>query len=197
RNLKQTLKHLGSEPLAWNVALYMGLQSFSFYVILAWLPEILQTRGLTAAYSGWMLSLSQGVGFVGSLLLPLWTEKIENQKLPVIVLMIIEAVGILGLLLFSTQLTPLWVSLLGFALGGNFALALLFIVLRSADTDVATELSGMAQSIGYLLAATGPALFGFLHDTSAGWTLPLIFLLALILIKIIAGLGSARKVQIE
>lgn len=197
RNLKQTLKHLGGNALAWQVALYMGLQSLSFYVILAWLPEILQTRGLSPASAGWMLSLSQGTGFVGSLLLPFWAEKLKKQYFPVVLLLVFEAVGLIGLLSAATQLTALWVSLLGFGLGGNFALALLFIVLRSADSETATELSGMAQSIGYLLAATGPALFGLLHDVTSDWTVPLISLLAILLFKIISGLGSARPLHIE
>ena len=88
-------------------------------------------------------------------------------------------------------------SLIGIALGGSFGLALLFIVLRSPDSETATELSGMAQSIGYFLAAIGPTLFGALHDFTDAWFIPLLFLLVLITIKLYAGLGAARPKAIK
>lgn len=197
RSLKRSLRHLGGNATAWQVALYMGIQSFSYYVILAWLPEILQSRGLSPAASGWMLSLSQGFGFIGSISWPFLADKLKSQRLPVILLMFLEAGGILGLLSSYNQLTFLWVSLLGFGLGANFALALLFIVLRSANSEIATELSGMAQSIGYTLAAIGPALFGLMHDLTKSWTIPLITLLVVLALKIVTGLGASRQVQIE
>lgn len=35
----------------------------------------------------------------------------------------------------------------------------------------------MAQSIGYLLAAIGPTLFGFMHDMTHNWNVSLIILI--------------------
>jgi len=70
-------------------------------------------------------------------------------------------------------------------------------VLRTADTETATELSGLAQSIGYLLAATGPALFGLLHDISNQWTMPLIMLIGVLIVKLWFGLGAAKPREIK
>ena len=70
--------------------------------------------------------------------------------------------------------------------------ALLFIVLRTADAEAATELSGLAQSVGYLLAATGPTMFGLLADVASGWTWPLVSLVLILLLKLGAGLGAGR-----
>ncbi len=192
RRFSQSLKKLGSAPLAWQVALFMGLQSLAFYVVLAWLPEILQSRGFDAAPAGWMLSLSQGMGASGSLLIPAWAEKYEGQDRIIWVLAIMELVSLIGLMIPSAPLVWLWVSLIGFSLGGSFGLALLFIVLRTSDTETATELSGLAQSIGYLLAAAGPALFGLLHDISGNWIVPLLLLTVVLFAKLIFGLGAAR-----
>ncbi|MCO6484044.1 MAG: hypothetical protein J5I62_14755 [Flavobacteriales bacterium] len=66
----RSLRHLGRSRLAWNVALFMGLQSFAFHVVLAWLPDMLQGRGLGAAQAGWMLSLTRITSVAGSLLIP-------------------------------------------------------------------------------------------------------------------------------
>lgn len=51
----------------------------------------------------------------------------------------------------------------------------------------------MAQSIGYLLAAIGPALIGYLHDKTNSWNLPLFILLGASVLLFIVGLGAARN----
>lgn len=186
------LKDLGHSKRAWQVAFFMGLQSLAFYVILAWLPEILQDRGLTANAAGWMLSLSQGMGVLGSLVLPYWAEKRTDQRPLVWMLLALEIVSLGGLLYPDAFLVGLWVSLIGFSLGGSFGLALLFIVLRTSDSETATELSGMAQSVGYLLAAVGPTLFGALHDLTGAWLIPLLFLFAVAILKLLSGLGAGK-----
>lgn len=197
RSLAQALKDLGSSSIAWQVALFMGLQSLAFYVVLAWLPEILQDRGLTPADAGWMLSLSQAMGIVGTILFPTWAEKVKDQRPLVWLLMIFEAVSLVGFMIPQAFLLWLWSSLIGLALGGSFGLALLFIVLRSPDSQTATELSGMAQSIGYLLAAIGPTLFGALHDMTHAWFLPLLFLLLIVGAKLVFGLGAGRPQEVK
>lgn len=197
RSFIQSLKDLGNSKTAWQVALFMGLQSLAFYVVLAWLPEILQDRGLTPSAAGWMLSLSQATGVIGTLLIPIWAERLNDQRGLVWLLMFCEAVSIVGLMLQDPFLVWLWVSLIGLALGGSFGLALLFIVLRSSDTETATELSGMAQSIGYLLAAVGPTFFGAMHDWTQAWFIPLLFLLAIAGIKLIFGLGAGKPQEVE
>ena len=112
-------------------------------------------------------------------------------------LLIAEAISLGGLMLPNAFLVWLWASLIGLALGGSFGLALLFIVLRSTTTETATELSGMAQSIGYLLAAIGPTLFGAMHDITRAWFLPLLFLLLIVGAKLVFGLGAGRPTAID
>lgn len=197
QNMLSSLKELIGNSVAWQVALYMGLQSFSFYVLLAWLPDLLQSRGLSAAKAGWMLSLSQGAGIFGNLLLPMIGEKLNRQRLPVIILIILEGASLVGLLLPSVQYVALWVGLLGFALGGSFSLSLLFIVLRTKDSEDAASLSGMAQSVGYTIAAVGPVVFGLLHGMTHHWFWPLILLLVVMGLKFIAGMGAARPIKVE
>jgi CP family cyanate transporter-like MFS transporter len=50
----------------------------------------------------------------------------------------------------------------------------------------------MAQSVGYLIAATGPAIFGYIHDLTDGWAIPLGFLGAVLAAKIVVGSRSGR-----
>lgn len=197
RSFKKSMSDLGHSKLAWNVALFMGLQSLAFYVILAWLPEILQDRGIDPNTAGWLLSLSQGTGVLGTLVIPIWAEKVNDQRNLVWFLVVLELVSLGGLMVPESFLVGIWASLIGFSLGGSFGLALLFIVLRTKNTETATELSGMAQSVGYLLAATGPTLFGALHDLTCGWLIPLLMLFVVALLKISTGLVAGRPENVK
>ncbi|MEP0546955.1 MAG: MFS transporter [Rhodothermales bacterium] len=197
RSVGASLRDLGRSPLAWQVALFMGLQSLTFYVVLAWLPDLLQSRGLGAAEAGWMLALSQATGVLGSAVVPLWAGRRADQRGIVWALALVEAVALAGLLAPGLDLAALWVGLLGFVLGGTFGLSLLFLVVRAADAETATALSGMAQSVGYLLAAVGPTLFGALHDLSGGWSVPLLSLVVVLGAKVVVGLGAGRVGEIH
>jgi len=190
RSLGSSLKQLSKSGLAWNVAFFMGFQSFTFYIIIAWLPEVLQDRGIGAVEAGWLLSLCQGVGVFGTFFIPAWAERLENQKIPVLILIVLEVVSLISLMIPGTAYTGVIVSMLGFSMGGSFGMALLFIVLRTADSESANELSGISQSIGYTMAATGPALFGAVFDLTQIWTIPLGMLLIFSALKLWSGMKA-------
>lgn len=76
--------------------------------------------------------------------------------------------------------------------GFAFGLAMMFFSLRTRTTQEASELSGMAQSAGYLLAAMGPALFGLLHDAAGSWNVPLALLAVASVLLFAAGMGAGR-----
>lgn len=192
RSYGDAVRKLGSSRLAWNIALYMGLQSFAFYVVLAWLPDMLQARGASPEHAGWMLSLSQFWGIIGSLSVPLWAGRQAGQRTIVITLAALDAMSLAGLLLQGAGPAGIWVSLLGFSLGGAFGLSLFMIGARSADAETAASLSGLAQSIGYLIAACGPLVAGSLFDLSGSWNATLLLLLALVAARVWAGMGAAR-----
>jgi MFS transporter, CP family, cyanate transporter len=196
RSFKEAMKKLSGSLLVWKLALYMGLQSFAFYVILAWLPAILIDRGFDASYAGWMLSLSQATGIIGAILIPIWAGSRKDQRLVIAVLVLIEVFSLIGLMIPSLGMVELWTGLIGMALGGTFGLALLLIVLRSHDAETAAELSGIVQSIGYFIAATGPFIVGLIYDITEVWNYAIILLLVLAILKLIMGLpvGKDRKV---
>jgi CP family cyanate transporter-like MFS transporter len=161
--------------------------------MLAWLPSILISRGYDAETAGWLLSLSQAAGILGSVSIPYIAGLKKDQRWIVIVLTAVEILSIIGLIFPVFGAEWIWVSLIGFVLGGTFGLSLLFLVLRTSSTDEATELSGMSQSIGYVIAAIGPVLMGTLFDLSGNWAFPLAVLALLTFIKLFMGLGAAKE----
>src|SRR5690606_37639252 len=70
-----THKKIWLSPLAWQIAGFMGVQSFLFYVTISWLPEILHATGMTTEMAGWMLSFTQFIGLPASFLVPILAEK--------------------------------------------------------------------------------------------------------------------------
>ena len=192
KSLRSSLRHLGLSKLAWNVALFMGLQSLTFYILITWLPDILIDRGVSPVHAGWFLSVLQATGAIGTFVMPYWASGRKRQRLPVSIIIILEFAAIILLLvtISDSLLILLIVSVLGFSVGSSFGMGLLFISLRARDTETVNELSGMSQSVGYSLAAAGPALFGAFHDLVANWTIPLAFLLIISVIKLWSGWKS-------
>ncbi len=190
RSFIDAMKNMSGNWTVWQLSLFMGLQSMTFYDILAWLPTILINDGHTPAFSGWMLSLSQATGIIGSIVIPIWAGRRKDQRLIVLCLMVLEILALIGLLFPQFGLVGLWVSIIGFVLGGTFGLALLLLVLRASDTDTSAELSGFAQSVGYIIAAPGPFIAGFIFDVTGNWNYPIIMLLVVSVGKMIFGLKA-------
>ena len=70
-------------------------------------------------------------------------------------------------------------------------------MLRSPTPLVAARLGGVAQCLGYLLAALGPLVLGALHDLTGGWTWPIAVLLAALVPMTWAGWGAARDAVLD
>lgn len=180
-------------PLAWQVTLFMGIQSMVFYVLIAWLPEILKQQGIDSNQSGWYLSIMQLAMLPFTFLVPVIAGRMSSQRLLVVITTTLLLTGTLGLLYGSSDIILLWIIILGIGGGFAFSLSMMFFGLRTENAHQAAELSGMAQSIGYLLAAVGPALVGYLHDATNSWKQPLFILLGASVLLFLVGIGAARN----
>ena len=187
---------LRGSALAWQVTLFMGLQSFIFYCLIAWLPALLEDQGMSRAGAGWMLAVLQISSLAATMSVPVLAARRASQRRLVLLGSVACLVGFAGLLADGRTLAFLWTGVLGIGTGACFALALSFFALRSPDARHAGALSGMAQSIGYALAAGGPILIGFLHDQTDAWDASLVVLLAAALAALVFGLLAARDRQV-
>ncbi len=155
--------------LAWQVSLFMGLQSFIYYGMGSWMSPFLSDAGLSDERAGLMWSICNLAGLPFSFIVPVVAQKLPDQRPLVVWVIAFWAASVVGLLVAPAGYALLWMVLFGVAGGSSLSLALMFIVLRSPDTAHASVLSGMAQAIGYTLAATAPFLFGALHDLTGSW----------------------------
>ena len=181
---------LWRDPLAWQVTLYMGLQSSLAYIVFGWLPSILIGRGLSPTEAGLVLSGSVIVQLVSSLSAPWLATRGKDQRLAIVVVMLVTLGGLFGCLYAPLEGLWGWAILLGLGQGGTFALALTLIVLRSKDAHVAANLSSMAQGVGYTLASMGPFAVGLVHDLTGGWG-------AVGWIFGVIGLGAGRSLYVQ
>ncbi|SFL59887.1 MFS transporter, CP family, cyanate transporter [Paenibacillus sp. 1_12] len=189
---KEKRTNLWKSSLAWQVTLFMGLQSMLFYVVISWLPEILKSQGMSSDSAGWVLSIMQLALLPLTFIAPILAGRMKNQIVLVIATALFLFIGIGGLL-SGNHLVLLWSILMGIGAGCSFSIAMAFFGLRTSNSHDAAELSGMAQSVGYMLAAIGPTLFGYLHDMTHGWKIPLIVLLVITVLLLIFGIAAGRN----
>ena len=123
--------------------------------------------------------------------------KSDNQRPLVLVSAMAFLLGLAGLLAAPVAGVWAWMVLLGIGQGAGIGLALTLFVLRSTTSSAAAQLSGMAQTVGYLVAATGPLTVGVLHDITRGWTLPVAALIAALAALLTVGWVAAANRTVE
>lgn len=183
--------------LAWQVTLLMGFQSATTYCAFGWLAPILRDRGMTPVAAGLVLSLSVLVQVAATLGGAPFAQLFRDQRLPAMLSLATGAVGFLGCLWLP--LSCVWGAavVMGLGQGAVFSITLSIIVLRAPDTATAAQLSGMAQAVGYVIAAAAPFGVGLAHQIAGDWraTGPLLILYTAIGMAAAAGAGRNRLVR--
>ncbi|AEW97870.1 MULTISPECIES: CynX/NimT family MFS transporter [Streptomycetaceae] len=187
------VRGLWREALAWQVALFMGLQSLNYYTATAWLPAVFGAHGMSDGQAGWMLSFSSLLGIAGALFGPVLAGRIRRQGMVAVCAGVLCAAGIGGMAVAPVGGAYLWMVLLGLGQGLAISLSLAYLVLRAPDARHAAQLSSMAQCVGYLLAAVGPLVLGALHDATHDWTVALVVLGALLVPQTVVGVLAGRR----
>lgn len=192
RKYKNPRTLLNSIPIykyksAWWITLFMGIQSLIFYSVVAWYPSILVDKGFSLHFASNMTFLYQLCSIPASFLGPLIASRARNSNrtLITIVLCLMYACCFILLSLFDNVWVVVLASIfLSFPMGGVFGIGLLLISIKARESQKVTSLSGMAQSLGYLIAAFGPILLGFVYDKTHSWNPPMLFMVVLTLLLV-------------
>ncbi len=199
RSLKtsSSLAQLMRKPLTWHVMLFMGIQSSMAYIVFGWLPTLLVYRGYDEAAAGWTMAISIMCQLLSALGAP-WLARLTYDQRPALLLVLFStALGLWMLLIAPLAWKWPGAVLLGIGQGGSFSLALSLLVLRTANSRLAGQLSGLVQGGGYTLAALGP--FGVGLMLQAGAELAHIAWLLILLIIICCGFAllAGRNRQLD
>ena len=183
-------------PLAWQVTTFMGTQAIFFYLVVTWLPSIEVARGVSPVRAGWDLFLFQATGIAGGLLVSFAMRGRRDHRLTGVGVSIGMALSMLGLLLVP-GLDVVWLVLGGLSSGASLVVALSFVAERSRTTADAAQLSGMVQSVGYLLGIIGPIGAGALFQATGGWTSTLVAVVVVNLVQLVVSLFAGRDAYVE
>jgi CP family cyanate transporter-like MFS transporter len=187
---------MGRSALAWQVTLFMGLQSLSYYATLSWFPTMFRDRGVSAAHAGDLLALMNLGNAVTALVIPMLAQRATDQRRLTAWSMLATGAGLVGAFFGPAQLAAGFVVVLGLGQGATLGLGIFYTMARAPEPVTAASLSAFAQGIGYLIASAGPLVIGFLHDATSGWAVPGLVLLVVAMLQLITGwlAGRARTV---
>lgn len=155
--------------LAWQVTLFMVLQSMLSFTVFGWLAPILRDRGVPADTAGMVVSVSVILQTAACLVAPALAVRMRNQRLLNAVVVVLAVSGFMGCLFAPLSSLWAWAVVQGIGQGALTSVALTLIVLRSSNAHIAAELSGMVQGVGYGVGAAGPLLVGVLHGMTGSF----------------------------
>jgi CP family cyanate transporter-like MFS transporter len=179
-------------PIVWGLTIAFAGQAFSYYGVTAWLPLLLHDElGMDPAAAGVSASIFQISAVAGAFGVPVLLRLSDGPRPALLAVCAAWATLPVGLLL-APQLWPVWCALGGVAQGGGFTVIFAIVVRRARGPAEGRRMSAMVQGGGYLVAATGPAVVGAVHEATGAWTAPLLVVLAAVAVLTAAGTMSVR-----
>ena len=167
------------------------MQSMQAYITFGWFARFLHEHGIAESTAGWMVALLSALGIPASIVAP--NVPIRYHRLLMHVLGSCFVVAYIGLGVAPVGGAWIWMVLSGIG-NGMFPLALTMIGLRSRSPQTTGALSAFVQAIGYIVAGTGPLLFGVLYGATGSWVLPLALLwISLALAWLFGWLSCAHR----
>ena len=191
---KGLMKKMVRSHRAWLLLGYMGCQSMLFYCVSAWLPSILQWRGMSAASAAGVTTALQIISLSSTLLVPIFMEKMNWR----ILILSCDACYIIGALMFffcGVGGAAFWLAivLLAIGVGTHFSACIFLFSARTDSPAEASAISGFAQSGGYVFAAVGPVLMGRFFDLNGSWMGGMLFWFAVLLAMSVFSFFSTEK----
>ena len=183
--------NLWKHPLTWSIVGFFGIQSMNFYNTVSWLPTILISQGYTPQEAGAFLGLNTIVGVPVGLLI---TANLKRFRSIAVVVWMIGIVTAAGFVLYAMgpAFTVPALILNGIGMSSSFPVALALIGMKASSSQQTTQLSAISQGFGYLVAAVGTFLAGYVFELIHSWSVVLIALAVAAVLQSFAGAFAAR-----
>ncbi|GHH04234.1 MFS transporter [Streptomyces lanatus] len=181
---------------AWALAVYFGLQATGAYITMGWMAQIFRDSGVHASTAGLLLAVTMVMGVPLAFVIPRLATRLPHQGPIVLALGACGLVGYAGLYLAPVGGAWVWAVLLGVS-NCSFPLALTMVGMRARSSAGVAQLSGFAQSTGYLISIPGPLLVGVLYQHSGGWGLPIALMAGLMIPQMAVGVLAGRNRTVE
>ena len=161
-----------------------GLQSFAFGAFIAWAPALLLEEGWSEERAASAITLLGLLTIVSSLTIVRWSDR-GGRRAWLLATMTLVTASLAGLSIDPGSLGIFWLIAFGIGSGATMPLCLSIpFDLCDTPTEVG-ELTGWMLGLGYMLAATGPAIVGGLRDLVGGFGIAFGVVTALCLLNVI------------
>ena len=170
---KQVKENILKSKDVWAIIIFGGLQSLLFYTSMTWLPTMAVSAGISNSDAALLASIFSLISIPFSMTIPSLTTRLSDGHRR-IMLAIISIAGMIGIamLLYPTNNFLYWLVvhlLIGTACSALFPYLMVCFSLKTSSPEKTAQLSGLAQTGGYILAAFGPTLFGYSFDLFQSW----------------------------
>ena len=187
---KQVKENILKSKSVWAIIVFGGLQSLLFYTSMTWLPTMAISAGLSNKDAALLASIFSLISIPFSMTVPSLTTRLSDGHRQ-IMLAIISIAGMTGIamLLYPSNNFLYWLVahlLIGTACSALFPYLMVCFSLKTSSPEKTAQLSGLAQTGGYILAAFGPALFGYSFELFQSWIPAVLALLAIDIIMTIS-----------
>ena len=187
---KQVKENILKSKDVWAIIIFGGLQSLLFYTSMTWLPTMAVSAGISNSDAALLASIFSLISIPFSMTVPSLTTRLSDGHRR-IMLAIISIAGMIGIamLLYPTNNFLYWLVvhlLIGTACSALFPYLMVCFSLKTSSPEKTAQLSGLAQTGGYILAAFGPALFGYSFEFFQSWIPAVLALLAIDIIMTIS-----------
>ena len=182
----------------WAVIVFAGFHSLLFYTSVTWLPTMAIHAGLSSHEAGLLTSIFSLISIPFSMTIPSLTTSLSDRHRQ-IMLAIISLAGFLGVAMLLVPVNHFFYWLLvhlliGTACSGLFPYLMVCFSLKTSSPEKTAQLSGLAQTGGYILSAFGPTLFGYSFDFFHSW-LPAVLALLVIDSIIVMALFTVDRAE--
>ncbi|KVC45355.1 MFS transporter [Burkholderia diffusa] len=185
-------------PRAWRLAMFFGIATGAYTLVLAWLPPYYMRLGWSPTAAGGLLGGVTLAEVVAGLAISATIDRLPDRR-PALHAAIASLLAGLLVMLAAPQALALPAALLmGVGIGALFPLSLIVTVDHAATPADAASLTGFVQGVGYLIAGLFPFAAGVvrqrLADLSPAWVA--MACLCVVLFALAAGFAPrfARRV---
>jgi len=184
---------------AWLLAIYFGAANGGYTSMIAWLPMFYRQLGWSAQAAGSLIGVMTIFQVLGAFTAPLLARRWADRRPWLMLALVLQLLGMAGLLLAPQTGTALWVALIGCGLGSMFSLCLTLTLDHLPDARAAGYLAAFVQGIGFIITGIIPYAVGWLREVTGGFQVPWLLLTAIVIASMATTLrftpaGYARAI---
>lgn len=176
---------------AWLLAVYFGAANGGYTSMIAWLPMFYRQLGWSAQDAGGLIGVMTIFQVIGAFTAPMLARRWPDRRPWLMAMLLLQLVGMAGLVAAPLAGTALWVALIGCGLGSMFSLCLTLTLDHLPDARAAGYLAAFVQGIGFIITGVIPYAVGWLREVTGSFQTPWLMLIVIVIASMLTTLRFA------